>query len=49
MMWIWFSLLAWLVLSPVVALFVGRAVTIAEERRTRLLHAARYPDPAGAA
>ena len=34
MTWIWISLLVWLALSPVVALFVGRAVTIAEKHRT---------------
>lgn len=33
MTWIWISLLAWLVLSPAVALFVGRAVAIADRHR----------------
>lgn len=54
MTWIWISLLAWLALSPVVAVFVGRAVTIAEEHRTRRLGALRpvaraAAGPAGAA
>lgn len=33
MSWIWLTLASWLVFSPVVALFVGRAVRIAEQRR----------------
>lgn len=33
MMWIWMTLAGWLVFSPVVALFVGRTVRIAEHRR----------------
>ncbi len=33
MTWIVMALAAWLVFSPVVALFVGRAVRIAEQRR----------------
>ncbi len=52
MTWIWISLLVWLALSPVVALFVGRAVTIAEKHRTthrsRALRS-RAAGPAGVA
>ena len=33
MMWIWIGLLAWLAMSPVVAVTVGRAVSLAEARR----------------
>lgn len=33
MIWIWVTLAAWFAFSPVVALFVGRAVRIAESHR----------------
>ncbi|MDO8105963.1 hypothetical protein Q6348_02000 [Isoptericola sp. b441] len=33
MIWIWIGLLVWFVLSPVVAVLVGRGVTLADEHR----------------
>jgi hypothetical protein len=37
MTWVWVSLLAWFATSPLVGVAIGRAVSIAEARRTRTL------------